>query len=144
MAEQYKKRVYISGPIEGVENYMQNFSWAAEKVKKMGLDPVNPAECFSLVKDVLSRDEMMGMCFNLLEKCDCIYMLAGWQASKGAKEELQYAINRNFDVMVDTYDEKEKASECVISLYELAVRGMQKRNGCNRRFKRQKRFKAHL
>lgn len=101
MAEQYKKRVYISGPIEGVENYMQNFSLAAEKVKEMGFDPVNPAACFSPLKDILSRDEMMSMCFNLLEKCDCIYMLTGWQTSKGAKEELQYAINRNFDVMVD-------------------------------------------
>lgn len=102
MSEQYKKRMYLSGPIEGVENYMKYFSRAAERVSKMGLDPVNPAACFSPIKDALSRDEMMSMCFNLLEKCDCIYMLANWQTSKGAKEELKYALDRNFDVMVET------------------------------------------
>jgi hypothetical protein len=101
MVEQYKKRVYISGPIEGVENYIKYFGWAAERVKKMGFDPVDPAACFNPVKDVLSRDEMMSLCFNLLEKCDYIYMLAGWQTSKGAKEELKYALDRNFDVMVE-------------------------------------------
>lgn len=100
MPEQYKKRVYISGPIEGVEDYQTNFAHAEDKVAKMGCDPVNPARCFEPVKDTLTRGQIMGLCINLLEECDCIYLLPGWQLSKGAKEELAFAIKNSIEVMV--------------------------------------------
>ena len=43
----------------------------------------------------------MAICLPLLMKCDAIYMLDGWEKSRGARCELNSAIEAEMDVCID-------------------------------------------
>lgn len=40
-----KTRAYISGPVTGNENYMQQFEEAEQKIKACGFNVINPQKC---------------------------------------------------------------------------------------------------
>lgn len=83
------KRVYISGPITGIENYKELFGNAENKIKYMGYEVINPAR---IEFDCLSWDEYMKVDLELLEMCDAVVMLEGWKNSPGACVERGYAL----------------------------------------------------
>lgn len=69
-------RIYISGPMAGVENYKENFAKAAEILVARGYDVVNPA----LLDDVitgLSREAALKLDLDLMEECDTVVLLPG-------------------------------------------------------------------
>ena len=75
------KRVYIAGPMSGLPdmNYPA-FNALAAKLRAQGLHVENPAEnpvCDSWV--AYMRLALRQMC-----TCDAVYLLPGWEASKGA------------------------------------------------------------
>lgn len=95
------KKVYIAGPMTGLPNYnFAAFDRAAECLKARGLEPQNPAEIgrkwlidnahkepnASEYQDLLTKGR------ELLRQCGRIYLLRGWEKSKGAKSELSYAL----------------------------------------------------
>lgn len=83
-------RVYISGKITGTTDYIKRFEKAEQDLKKQGHEVINPAKlCESL--PLLKHSQYMQLCMLALSFCDSIYMLDGWQDSKGAKEEYRYA-----------------------------------------------------
>ena len=84
-------RVYISGGITGVENYKHYFDKAEEKLKSEGHEVVNPTS-FDSVLPKLTYEEYMRFDMFLLNMCDAIYMLKGWQKSCGANREYGYAL----------------------------------------------------
>lgn len=90
-----KEIIYISGPMEGVENYEENFRKAEEKLTKEGYEAVNPANI-----DVtgMSREEILKLDLWMLEWCDAIYMLKGWQKSCGANREYGFALGRGMEI----------------------------------------------
>ena len=85
-------KVYISGPMEGVKEYLENFQVAEEVLLKLGHDAVNPARLDKAVKGRgLSREDYLELDLVLLEWCDAIVMLDGWQQSCGCNREYGYA-----------------------------------------------------
>lgn len=82
------KRIYISGAITGTDDYMERFAEAESDLTKAGYEVVNPAKVNAQLPKGTSYDDYMKMSFCMLETCDYIYMLRGWQNSKGANMEL--------------------------------------------------------
>lgn len=85
-------KIYISGPITNNPRYKEQFAEAAVKIKELGHEPINPVN-LQCVLDPLttSWDEYMTVCIPLLSICQGIYMLDGWQSSKGAVQEFWQA-----------------------------------------------------
>lgn len=80
------KKIYIAGPISSNGNYINDFKQAEEKLKAEGYAVINPVKNLGFsYKDYID----MGLCE--LMKCDSIYILKGWKASKGTNLEKRYA-----------------------------------------------------
>ena len=93
-------RVYISGPITGVADYKERFRKAEIDVIAMGYDAVNPA----LMGDIspqFTYEEHMRLDMLLLDMCDAIYMMNGWQKSCGANREYGYALAKDMIILTD-------------------------------------------
>lgn len=84
--EEYSK-VYLSGPISGVEGYEKHFRRAEEQLAASDWQVINPAKNHGCE----TYKEYMDMALFQLMQCDTIYMLAGWQNSNGAQLEHRYA-----------------------------------------------------
>lgn len=90
-----KKRVYISGPMTGLsrEYYMKCFAESERQLRLVhpGWEIVNPAKLAPCRWPWLYR--LMGYRLTLaydlwhLRRCTHIYMMAGWQCSRGARLE---------------------------------------------------------
>lgn len=87
-------RIYISGPITNTEGYRENFNQAYEMLKRKypTAEVVNPA----ILSDLpLRNDEYMELDLLLLDMCDSIFLMNGWDKSKGACIEYGYAMAKN-------------------------------------------------
>ena len=83
-------RIYISGPISGHEStYEAAFAAAAETLRKGGHEPANPA--LIQLGDGASWADYMDAALVMLYSSDAIYMLPGWQDSRGARVEARVA-----------------------------------------------------
>lgn len=96
------KRIYLSGPITGVPDYLERFEEAETKVQLMGYAPINPAKMNHCIPDMasFSHEEYMSICLELLRHVDGIYMMKGWENSKGAKMELTQVLERHQEYMI--------------------------------------------
>ena len=86
-----KMRIYISGGISGVENYKEKFNAAQKELKEQGHEVINPSAFDELLPN-LTYEEFMKFDIFLLNMCDAIYMLKGWEKSRGANREYGYAL----------------------------------------------------
>ena len=101
-----KKRIFISGPMTGVPDYIVKFTEAKLELVAAGYtDIINPAIVNNSLIPILSYSELIEMCYKELDFCDQIYMLHGWENSKGANIELAYAKSKNMEVL---FQDKEK------------------------------------
>ena len=84
-------RIYISGPITNVLDYKEKFARAEQNLKAKYPDAeiINPTV---LDKLPLTYDEYMELDLRLLGMCEGIYMLKGWEDSKGSNREYGYAL----------------------------------------------------
>ena len=85
-------KVYISGPITGTSDYMERFKRAEELLLKIGDIPVNPAAVNSSLPEQTEYEEYMNMSITMLDMCDEIFMMNGWEKSCGANREYGYAL----------------------------------------------------
>lgn len=77
------KVIYIAGPITGREDYIERFCEAQLHLERQGFVVLNPAD---LPQD-MSPEKYMPICLAMLEQADAVYMLKGWETSKGASVE---------------------------------------------------------
>lgn len=88
-------KVFISGPITGVENYRKAFAERENALKEMGYIVVNAVKVGDGLAQRLHREphyeEYMKETLSQLLECDCVSMLDGWEESKGASFEHQTA-----------------------------------------------------
>jgi len=90
--------VYISGAISETSDYMERFAKAEEILTKQGLSVINPAKVNSMMPKDTTYDQYMQMAFTMLSFCECIYMLDGWEKSKGATWEMDYARRNKIEI----------------------------------------------
>lgn len=87
-----KRRIYIAGPMSGHKNLNHDAFFEAEKwLQAHGWDTINPAAMDLEVgidpsQDMAEYDyeDAAGRDIVALESCQAIYLMAGWQHSKGA------------------------------------------------------------
>lgn len=109
------KKVYIAGKMTGCENYnFEAFDKAEDKLIKAGLKPYNPAHfgrAWVTLEEVGFIDYLnnaMGtinrLNYDMLEQCDYIYLIDGWEDSQGAKAELMIHLRANKAVLTEHSD----------------------------------------
>ena len=91
-------RVYISGAITGVEDAAANFKKCEEWLNGEGYEVINPCSVLGGIADVLSYEELMSVCFVLMDKCSAVFMIPGWKNSLGANREYGYALGKGMKV----------------------------------------------
>lgn len=98
------KRVFISGPITGTDDYEERFEKAEKALKANGYYPINPTKCSEhLLEAEFSWDEFIEVTMSLLKQCSGIYMLKDWENSRGAAKEFQYATTHNYFIIKEAY-----------------------------------------
>ena len=109
-----KKKVYISGAIAhyDLEERQAAFQMAAMEMERRGFEAVNPFE--NGVPQDAHWMEHMKADIALLVGCDYIYMLNGWELSKGAKLELDVASSCGIKVMFQNQNSDEREYACCI------------------------------
>ena len=93
--------MYISGAIAhyDLEERKAAFESAERFLSLKGFDPVNPFK--NGLPDGAHWREHMRADIALLLGCDYIYMLRGWELSKGAKLELDVASSCGIEVLFE-------------------------------------------
>ena len=102
--------IYISGAITNNENYQAEFQKAEQWLMLKGHTPISPAR-FITNFPKLTEEQIMKIDYCLVEMCDGIFMLGGWQESKGACAELSYAKSLGKKVIYQKYYERGKDNE---------------------------------
>lgn len=84
-------KLYLSGAITGTDDYMDRFSMA-EKSLEVEHTIINPAKVNAQLPSDTTYEDYMKMSFCMLDMCDGIYLLKGWEKSCGSNRELGYAM----------------------------------------------------
>ena len=79
------------------DTYKEDFERAEKLFKKYGYTVINPA----ILPDGLNHEKYMPICLTMLDAADFIYMLAGWEDSKGARLEKAYAEYQGKDIVYE-------------------------------------------
>jgi hypothetical protein len=89
--------IYISGPMTGHPNLNYPlFERVAKELREAGFEVISPAENQAVG---LAWTEYMKNSIRLLLHCDGIYMLQGWQDSKGATLEHEIAKDLGYQII---------------------------------------------
>ena len=94
-------KIYISGAISNTDDYMERFAKAEKELTEQGYSVVNPAKVNAQLPEDTNYEEYMKMCFCMLDMCDGIYMLKGWEKSCGANREYGYAMAKEKTIFIE-------------------------------------------
>lgn len=61
----------------------------------------NPAHANSFMPEWTTYEEYMKVSLMLLDFADTIYMLNGWEESKGANREYGYALGKGYQILME-------------------------------------------
>ena len=93
-----KIKAYISGPITGQDDYFETFAKAETKLSCLGFAAINPAAINAAMPSTTTHAEYMHISFALIDLCDRLYMLPGWEMSEGARSEYFYAAAKGKEI----------------------------------------------
>ena len=89
-------KIYIAGAITGDPNYALRFAEAESKLIAEGHAVINPVKNLGFdYKEYID----MGLCE--LMRCEAIYLLKGYEKSKGAMLELHYAVTTDMKILYE-------------------------------------------
>ncbi len=90
------KKIYIAGPMTGYENFNRDeFDKVSFDLSFEYKSVLNPA----ILPNGLTQGQYMDICFAMIRAADAIYLLKGYEESKGAMAELAYAEKLGLDVI---------------------------------------------
>lgn len=92
-------KIYISGAISNTDDFMERFAKAEKELTEQGYSVVNPAKVNAQLPNDTNYEEYMKMCFCMIDICESIFMLQGWEKSCGANRELGYAMAKDMIIM---------------------------------------------
>lgn len=108
------KKCYIAGPMRNYPGFnFDAFDAAKEEVRALGYHPISPADMDRLYEGwgkyppegwQATREDfvrMMSRDLKAIDDCDAIYLLRGWETSRGAKVELAYAEFLGLEVIIE-------------------------------------------
>jgi hypothetical protein len=84
-------KIYISGPISGLNpsEVSKSFAEAEKWLKRQGFVPVSPLN--NGLPESATYTEHMLRDLQMLSECDEVYMLEGWENSRGCRMEIAEA-----------------------------------------------------
>jgi hypothetical protein len=87
------KRVYLAGPIGGIENAHVAFDVAKEELEAYGYRVYSPVDYERFKGNSFKLSEAMGEFFKIISsQTDVVCVLPGWRKSKGACLEVAFAM----------------------------------------------------
>ena len=101
-------RVYLSGRIEGRNNYERQFENAEMWLRLQGYTVINPVKVHESLPSDLSAEDLVGIDLALIGMCDMVFMLNGWQGDRRAEMELQIAKATGKEYKYQAYFERTK------------------------------------
>ncbi len=85
------KKVYISGPLIGNQNYMNQLMQIEKMLEEKGYSVLNSVKVNAqLPRDTLYMDHMK-MNMTMMDMADAIYLVPGWEKVRGSVFDLEYA-----------------------------------------------------
>lgn len=114
-----RRKIYIAGPMRGYEGYnFPAFDSAAEKLYNEGWEPINPADIdrdkgfdpedlpadwdWNQLPETLDLREIAVRDIEALSECEAIYLLPGWEFSKGSLAEVHFAKWLDLEIIFPT------------------------------------------
>lgn len=96
-------RIYISGAVTGTDNWKERFEYAENYLRKTypDADIVNPAKVTAALPESTTWQQYMDVTLNCLRGCDTIYILEGWEKSRGATIESIYAHGSEMKILYE-------------------------------------------
>lgn len=86
-------KVFISGQIRGMPEYNKPAFDRAEKLlTEQGYAVMNPIKLHPAYPEQFDHADYMHVCKAMIDICDKVYFLKGWQFSDGSNQEFRYAI----------------------------------------------------
>ena len=100
------KKIYIAGPMRGMPDFnYPTFDYWAKLHRNVGWDVMNPTEIGAAfgTPDEINADpalleRVMKAERRALTQCDAIFLLKGWEKSRGARKELALAIDFDCEI----------------------------------------------
>lgn len=92
--------VYISHPYGGTDDNFRNTEIAVTyyRAKNPHTLPISPVLMWRQLYKMLPYEDGMGMCLDLLSRCDRLHMCKGWQKSRGCMAEWAFAMAKGIPI----------------------------------------------
>lgn len=87
-------KIFLSGPISNQPNHNREAFLDAElRLMQQNHTVLSPANIIPLYQpEQITQEQYLSICFAMIDACDKVYFLKGWEHSKGSRAELDYAI----------------------------------------------------
>lgn len=91
-----KKRIYLAGRVTGLEekSTRKKFEMWEHYLEYLGFEVVNPMR---IVPEGSNWTDAMRICIHYLSLCNYLALIPGWEISRGARAEYEFAIGMEND-----------------------------------------------
>jgi hypothetical protein len=97
-----KMKIFISGPITGIINFNRDaFDRAETMLTEQGHAVMNPIKLHPANPNSFDAREYLHICRAMIDVCDAVYFLEGWERSDGARIEMWHAFEQDKQMLFE-------------------------------------------